>query len=1094
MRTRERGMTLAEAVVAIGIVGVIIAMSTTMLTTVYRGTQDNINKQFATQKAVSMLEELRGLIQTQDGGSANVLDDYDNGTTNSTILTTQRTVSAADDPASGNTRLGDKWLYERRVTVQKVKGANDLRLVNVKVFINEASGQRQLAEVASVLTTIGQDMPPTQVYDIYLIAIENVPGWWLYMQNVVPFVDSAMQDLESRHPGLVFRKHWIRKLSYGRDPLYTPYINRNSDSNSRIDSVYFYPGTMPTGSAVETYYPPDFFNARVKIDTDIQNDFDETENPIPYALADQYNNGMRYPDELTTFQARVAAGLEDPTAPTFRLLLDDMYMHPSDYRNAIIINLHGELFPFPPVRNYSDAAKDPSRWPYVRAVTHPEKLVYSNGDPVKLRVYAYHTRPSNPGSIPDWLGKGAGLTPITITLKDIQWTPLAPAIQSVSGGVDQNNDTKPDNYAFQQASITPSGTSAPASMWWTSRVDGNDTIISLYNTPLKAPCVSAPNPCDKGGLSNTFKLYGLEYIPSPVENLPSGAAPQPFQTNLASAGDFAKNTARWVITIPVDVLRNDRILTFETRIGADVTTGVLFPESNGPLNLSRTYAWRGTDLWVYGDATNDPNLPITEHFQLLGDPRHCPYSDVKSPHLGSGRARENAVGMGYNRYFDDFHSAATNAAASWPGFAYDAPAGSGTWYGIKNNTSDTTNNNDGWDSRSGLLEIDVSRIYQVLRSVVTRTHAVYTTMTGFSYYYVGIGGEIGYDDANQFPNSIPVSSRPFDGSNGTRFEQSITDANINSQTGGVKYIRENENVANYWWSMSWLGELFPDSAWTQWRDNGNLATGTGAGNFIRVLRGSINSNLPAGTVLLNTVRRPQEEGSAAFFWAGNKNSTFHHRYQDGSTGALDTAGTAIKNTYKVPLADSISNNRPFDITVDDTAMNPDHFLQSVYGPATTLRKEAFFYKHSTNIPGSNLLSMKNGNDTAFVVVNGLSPVGDSGIAFISRWSFLSLVQSFFESGLYSNGGKLDPSRVREVPRITITSPNDQLDINDPSTLRITWSMEWKRWDGLSYTPGYAANFVEDTTVRYATIYSRDNGRTWLHMKDDALAIPGVRPT
>jgi len=63
------------------------------------------------------------------------------------------------------------------------------------------------------------------VYDVYLIAVENVPGWWLYMDNVVPFVENAMQDLEARHPGLQFRKHWIRELAYGRDMLYRPYVN-----------------------------------------------------------------------------------------------------------------------------------------------------------------------------------------------------------------------------------------------------------------------------------------------------------------------------------------------------------------------------------------------------------------------------------------------------------------------------------------------------------------------------------------------------------------------------------------------------------------------------------------------------------------------------------------------------------------------------------------------------------------------------------------------------------------------------------------------------------------------------------------------------
>jgi hypothetical protein len=261
-----------------------------------------------------------------------------------------------------------------------------------------------------------------------------------------------------------------------------------------------------------------------------------------------------------------------------------------------------------------------------------------------------------------------------------------------------------------------------------------------------------------------------------------------------------------------------------------------------------------------------------------------------------------------------------------------------------------------------------------------------------------------------------------------------------------------------------------------------------------VLRGSITTNLPAGTSMFNSVRRTHEQGSTTFFWSGSAGSTFHHRYADGTDGNLDTDGTAIANTYALPLATTISNNRPFDINVNDTGMNPDHFLQPVYGGATTLQTQARFYRHTTNIQGSSLLSMRSGSDAAFVVVNGLSPTGTSGVAFISRWSFLSLVQSFMAGGLYSTAGVPDPSRVRELPRVAITTPNDDVDLRDPPFIPIVWTSTWRRWDGLSYTPAYPNNFTEDTTVRFATLYSRDNGRTWLHMQDETPAQPGVRPT
>ena len=1099
MRKHQRGMSLAEVLVAIGIVAIIVGFSTTMMSTALRGTQDNINKQFATQKAVSMLEELRALVQTDSGATAVVLDDYDDGTTNRTVLTTRTGVTDPADPGSGNTRVGSEWLYERRISVQRVQGANDVRLVNVKVYVRDVGGLRVLAEVAGILSTIPNNMPPTQVYDVYLLAVENVPGWWVYMQNIRPFVEGAISDLQARHPGLEFRQHWIRKLSYGRDPLYTPWVNADSPSTDPIPQVYFYPGRMPDGSAVENYYSPDYFMGRVRLDNGtLLNGYHATNNPLPYSLADQYNNSMRYPEEKALFDARAGTvisttadgkqtTLETQDAPTLRLLLDDMVMNPDEYRNAIIINLHGELFPFPPVRNYADAAKNPAvaLQRDVRVVTHPERLAYGNADPLVLRVYSYH---NNPDAAPPWLDQ-----PITITLKGVVWTPVDSNIQAIKGGVNMDGAGGADEYAVENATSTPYPITAPTRMWWSSATNGTDTVIRLYNSPLRSPCVkssgTAPE-CNRGGLAADKRLYGLEYIPAPTENLPDSLSPFPFTYNLANRDDRAKNTARWVITIPAGLLPANTPahlpVTVETRIGADATTD--YP------NVSRTYAWRGTDVWLYGDATNHPHLPLTERFQFLGDPRHLPYADLKLPHLGSGLVRGHRLGLGYNRYFDDFHSSGADRDNVWTGWSYEAPPG--TWFGVKNHSGDADPHNDNWRTHNDVdgsttyaagLEIDAHRIYQVMRTAILRTNSVYTTMTGFSYYYVGIGNEIGYDQANGFPNSIPLSSRPFTGSNGTRYEQSIL-----SDTGveGVKYIKED---GTDWWAMTWLGELYPDSQWANWSANGNLATGTGAGTFRRVLRGSINTRLPAGTDLIEAARRTQEEGSPTFFWAGSRTSTFHHRPADNTTASLATDGTTVANTYKLPMPGSIANNRPFDLTINDTNVIPDHFLQNVYGPPTTISSLSQFYRHTTNIHGSSLIAMRSGTDAAFVVVNGLSPTGESGVAFIARWSFLSLIQSFLASGRFMTAGQPDPARVRELPRVMITSPGDEDDLVDPDSINVTWEATWRRWDGLAYTPAYPANFVEDTTVRYALLYSRDNGRTWLHMQDGSAATPGKRP-
>ncbi|MGZ5472514.1 MAG: type IV pilus modification PilV family protein [Thermoanaerobaculia bacterium] len=1105
---KERGMSLAEVLVALGIVAIIVTFSSSMITTALRGTQDNINKQFATQKAVSMLEELRALIQTESGGAVVLLDDYDNGTSNEMTLTTRTAVTDPADPTSGNKRVGGQWLFERRITVQRVQGANDVRLVNVKVYVRDAGGLRILAEVAGVLSTIPNRIAPTQVYDVYLVAVENVPGWWVYMQNIVPFVEGAISDLQARHPGLVFRQHWIRKLSYGRDGLYTPYLNTHNPSTDPIPSVYFYPGLMPDGSAVENYYPGDFFKGRVATDDPdhpILNGYHATDNPLPYSLADQYNNSMRYPDEWKLFDDRAntvvsisqdgkkKTMLEERDAPTLRLLLDDMVLNPNKYRNAIIINLHGELFPFPPVRNYADAAKLPDSFPNVRVVTHPERLTYANDKPLTLRVYSYHTNVIDLDAAAAVLSK-----PITIRLKGISWSPVSSNIQAITGGidVDEADGHNPDWY--EGPKDAPTNPPHPKSMYFSSGTDGTDTYIYLYNSPLKTPCAKDKNDCDKGGLASNRRLYGNEYIPSPVEDLPNSFAKLPFETTLAFPGTEVKNTARWVITIPAGLLPKDtpgeNPVKIETWIHSDDPKKLAtYP------NYSSTYVWRGSDVWLYGDTDNDPHLPITERFQFLGDPRHCPYADLKKAHTGSGLSTfyTDPLGMGYNRYFDDFHGN-TNERSTWPGWSYKSTKD--VWFGINNNTSDTAPHNDVWRTHDNEVakvlyaagpEIDIPRIYQVMRAAVLGTNAVYTTMTGFSYYYVGIGNEIGYDLANGFDKSIPVSSRPFTGKDGSRFEQSIIGTMFSS---GVKYVRENvDESGDYWWAMSWLGELYPDDQWKTWEKTGNLVSGEGKGKFVRVLRSSINTRLPAGTVFTDGARRTQEEGSPTFFWGGSNTSTFHHRPKDGTNADIAAEGTVIANTYKLTMPPLMANNRPFDLTVNDPGRLHAHFLQNAYGAPTTLTSVAQFYKHTSGIHGSSLVAMRDGDAAAFVVVNGLSPTGESGTAFIARWSFLSLIQSYLTAGLYSTSGVPHPARVRELPRVEITSPGPNDDLVDPEAITVEWDTIWKRWDGLPYTPSYANNFKEDSTVRYSLLYSRDNGRTWLRMKDDSEAEAGKRP-
>lgn len=428
MKNNQKGMSLVEVLVSLTLVVVALYAMLRFTSSAYRTSRHTMDRQFATQKAISMLEELRALVQVQNN-SATVLDAFDDGITLNPVLTTDTSIT---DPAAGlsnNVRVsGTTWHYVRQVSVSLLPGTADanVRLVNVRVYNNRDDnndGQKDtLAEVAGVIRTAAGNFPTTQVYDVYALAIENVPGWWVYMANLIPFVQTAVQNVQARNPGLELRVHWITALAYGRDKQYRPQINSAVDSLQSIENVYFYPGKMPSTEAVSFYYPPNNFNGHIQVDGTNTNDYDATTNPNPYALADMYNHAMRYEDELALFNARVASGQETTDSPTWRILLERLYQNPNQYRNAIFINLHGELFPFPPVRNYSDPAKDPTDYPNVRVVTHPERIRYPTATAVKLRVYSYRTDPTASGSTNiDWLGQGGTAAPITITLKNISW-------------------------------------------------------------------------------------------------------------------------------------------------------------------------------------------------------------------------------------------------------------------------------------------------------------------------------------------------------------------------------------------------------------------------------------------------------------------------------------------------------------------------------------------------------------------------------------------------------------------------------------------------------------------------------------------------
>ena len=1057
----QTGFGLVELIIAFAIMVTISMVLINHITVSYRGGKLNKDKVFATTKANAILEELQAYVSQSEDITVDNLDQFDDGVTPNPILTISKEGGnpvAADHPLSGNFQKNGNWVWTRQVSVRPVAGLNNrnIRYVTVRVFKRSSATQNLLvAEISRVVNSVATYFPPTQEYDIYLIGIENIPGWWVYMEAIRPFVEASITDLESRNPGAKFRTHWITKAAYGRDQLYTPWINLANDSNAAIPTPYFYPGLMPTGSASTYYYVPDLMRARMNEDGTVINGYDATKNPLPYALADQYNHAMRYPDEKALFDARVAAGLENPDEPTYRLFLEDLATNPDKYRNAIIMNMHGEFLPVPALRNYSDAAKSPTADPGLRVVTHPEHLRYVRGatasasEDVYLRVYAWRTNPTAPAD--KWTdNKSIALQIMNANLTgNINGSGVGTQtlqIQYLEGGVDRGDGD--DSYkAFANA---PTVTALSKGMYYKATyVDDTGsggekyTLIQLYNTPSIAPRLASNK-----GVDPTRRLYGYEYIPCPVESALD------FSNNLNSTVKNP-NTARWRIRIPKEVLGlsgtglsvTDNVLAIRTRIGDNLTTGQAYPVAIDPANLSTTYTW-----WV--DSLED--VPYTERSQFIGDPRHMPYADC----FNGGSSFPNA----YNPYHDDLNNG-TNVQAEWPAL-------------------DASRLQDGW---KGKTEIDYSRYAQLIRESLSRSGSLWCTLTGWSYYYVGIGGEIGYDSANNYPNSISVNGAPY-GMGSTLNVNNM--ASAGGSTGEyVKYVREGGGSS--WWSQAWLGELYPDKAYATWVTTGTIPSGSASNRFYRTKRANITANMPLGTSFNNTRRRTQREGCTSIFNIGTSSphSTFHHQGSSGNS-TIGGAGLELQNNYNFVLPSAIPTNRPFGIDLSSSGGFGSEYGRAEF-PRFTGSIVKSYYTKSSSTYGSALVGLTSpSNKTAFIVVNGLSQTIQLGSSFIGKYSVLALLHSYFETG--------NPSVTNHhelPPRILITSPTEITDIQNPTSIPIQWSTQWKRWDGQKYSGSFSASYAgNESTLEYVVMYSKDGGKNFVYVQDGTPATPGVRPT
>jgi hypothetical protein len=1182
-RFAQKGYSVVELAIAVLIMGVMVGTIMGARTFIAKQTQNNSDKAYATEKAIQMFEELKSLVGNNTTQDFQVLDGYTNSSYD-TVLTTdvnvdKPTTGVANpvDPLSGNRAYGSSYRYARKVLVQKTSDPYT-RVIYVWVYGlmgNSAATTNTnafpiLAQVTGVVRISTSPQLPAQVMDVYLLAIQNVQGWWSQVPSLENTFTNIISDLQVVNNGTFYiRPHYITRLSYGRDPYYTPYINSAADTSSAtIPWVYLYPGSVrDNNNAVENFYDPEVNGVLQTGDFNIDGTVNYPYYPtlsggsqaLTYSVADQYNTSVRYPDELAAYAAVTAQAAtlcgqtsEGLTEISERMLLEQMNSSPQSFTNAIIVNLHGEMLPMPPMHNYSDAAKDPGNVIYgnssvslngmavsaaakdARVVTHPELLYYpttvaSGNVTMRLRVYAYYDgldscAVTGTGAVTNVKTGDPELPGISVLLKNL-YIPATSAgtslaITAVSGGV---------SLAYQDIAVTnASGTGNffssragdPVSAAVTNVTSGgvSSTLITLYNTRLRCP--NASGVTSNTGLFPANELYGLEYIPcsadvtGPVTSLSNPITFTNQDLSYAVTG-VPKNTARWIIqlnSVPVTIgAAGGGPLTIETRIGAGVTTSVAgaslsaLPLSAGstipgvsptvtlldvPTNLSRTYAWLGV---------TPP--PYTERYQYMGDPRDCPYLDVKV----GGPQVSGLVTIGpcsYNWWFKDV----TNGTTGVDGYL-----------GFMNTQM-------GWGNTSDpvLLNQDVPRYFQTLRNGLLNTTSIWSSVNGWTGYYMGFGGEIGYNQ-NPFPQGVSYNLTPWSTSSTATvhgIDEILTEPWLTFLTNvciPANVAKSGAPSTDMWYAKPWLGELYPDSQFASfWYKNGNLptaamaaATFTAATNPVTFYREDM-ANIPITVSTYTTTSGfgGKELGKSVgpygieSFTEGYSNWTSavtgsgvleHDGGPNGSQNAsINNLATTCFGIFGIPLSGSVSCTRPWNLTSTGTALPSEWGIPvtnngynngyttnnpvTVSIPSVSGVSRIFYTSDDTNIGspayGSGVVQMAStGGKKAFMIESGLATSSQFGPEQLGKTSMIFMLRTFLDGGLMA--GVSQVGHIVQLPLVQASTPESPTgQYSNPQTIHVVISgavtnstNPWYRFEGLSSS---SANFYTQEYPGYTT--------------------------
>lgn len=1188
---KRSGATLIEIAIAAGVVGIMVLGFALFQTATVKANQTERDRAFAQQKCMQMMEELKAKVA---GDANTALDDYGQAdTTYSFMLTTDQTVvngNIPSTPLSDNVAEKAGYRFVRQIWVRPLPRDKGARQVTVRVFRSDGkntpsvkAGAIPLASLANIFKSTPNIVMPTQQYDIYSIGcIENSLGKTAYCaypwaDAIESYQNASINYLSTATSGLSMVIRPIRIASYGRDTYYSPvqndhdywtwYYDHSKSAliwnywNTPLNEVYFRPGhtdwwnILAPGYAQSSYWytPTTPDGAEPTVPTRFAVKHGNTaahlyENQPFYTYADQYNHAVRYyeniekeylragksqggvgvPNPYLGTQWATSRWYPDTYEVTLRGLLDEMLE--GKRKNAIVVNNHGSLFPFIPMRNYSDAAKVPdhesdlttlaSQWgvtaasasdakdgSHCRLVTHPRALEYGANDVVELRVYPHLDDPGYINTLSG--GGGTGEPPAAYRNGMIVLRGMRDYL------ADWNSSGGPEKDVEVQVCAGIHGV-------WPGGDTYQDYDMKLFNDVFAHPKPIVDDATFYNAGNGVWQMDAYRWVrawPDTGSLRPTDSTPP---VNGKAVGKLGKGTV-----IPYhqyDAASYVDSVTIQN--GANAALGLQDGDVIIKLkNLNYTpdkmngYNNKGTNPCKYGldkDMTlfgmnyfPDAELPdLTEGYS---DPDKQPRNSARVRILFKTKAPKAVEVL--TTIGDDpnlLHHQAPNRERTWVWVGTSAPETER--YQLigdprHNPYADTRDNGlynryfdnlttdayinldetkfdpdwnrfagtaDGWGpnvNSKGRVDCDVPRYFELWRKALLTANAMLALPTTDAFQVIALGGEYG----SWTPGwNLTHSKKPMTGETN---KGAIYDEWMNPTLVGSKDKK--------WCAKPWLGEMYPDDEWSNWYTSGNIASGDYRHYEYQDLD-AFKNQFPGNNAFKRT-KYLDHWGPMSFF---NATTQFAYKDADGTATIAGnklpnpTDGRAVSSDLKALLTETIHTYRSFSWN-DGSVTPPDDWggteasnnrTTLASGLASSTNNAYYLAKDGQKAVAP--FTMTRGNNSAYFMA--FAPhfqwTGANDPYTAMRAFDACVLQGFLD--MAAPNLTSTTSRLRLLPRVNVTKPEDDALVSG-NACAIEWTPEWTRWDGQPYSRQFATYGTDGTqpTLSYIVKYSED-GKYW----------------